>query len=134
MDSNRRQRRVLIVGQSPSRANLDPAVPFTGTKSGLRLQSWLEVLGLRPSEVVLMNASEVVGRRPKISELRIDLPWFCFTHRIALGELASRSLIMSGCSYQAYCRLPHPSGLNRKLNNYQYVLEQLEACKSYLTA
>lgn len=125
-------RRVLIVGQNPSLHNLDPGKAFVGSASGRRLVGWLKVLGLHESEYVLMNASEVLGRRPRVGELRQDLPWFCFTHRIALGELASRSLSMSGCNYNDYFRLGHPSGLNRKLNNKAALAESLQYCKAYL--
>lgn len=124
--------RVLIVGQNPSTHNLTPHVPFKGSSSGRTLDRWLAQLGLDGSVVIIVNASDVVGRRPRISELRQDITWFCYDKIVALGELASRSLLLSGCPFQRYFRLPHPSGLNRKLNDKKRLAEQLEACYHYI--
>ena len=126
--------RILIVGQNPSSKNTDVEVPFEGTASGRRLKKWLKELGLEGADITFKNASYVVDRAPKASEIRSDIPWFCFHARIALGEQASRALLSSGCPYNGYFRLPHPSGLNRKLNNKEELANQIHLCREYLNS
>lgn len=48
---------------------------------------------------------------------------------IALGSFASRALSSSGVEHFV---LPHPSPLNRKLNNKQYEKQVIEECKEWL--
>jgi hypothetical protein len=48
---------------------------------------------------------------------------------VALGNFPSRALDMISISH---FKLPHPSGLNRLLNNKQYELGELDACAKYI--
>lgn len=47
---------------------------------------------------------------------------------IALGNVASEALIKINVDH---FKLPHPSGLNRKLNDKKYVTRVLKECKEY---
>ena len=47
---------------------------------------------------------------------------------IALGNVASEALTKINVDH---FKLPHPSGLNRKLNDKKYVTQLLKECKEY---
>lgn len=49
---------------------------------------------------------------------------------IALGGLVSSVLKRANIEHYA---LPHPSPLNRQINNPEYILSKLEDCKKWLT-
>jgi hypothetical protein len=48
---------------------------------------------------------------------------------IALGKFPSEVLDQMGLKH---FMLPHPSGLNRKLNDKNYLMQQLEDCKNFI--
>jgi hypothetical protein len=47
---------------------------------------------------------------------------------ITIGQKAHDVLVLMGISHYA---LPHPSGLNRQLNNLKFVDQRLKECKNY---
>lgn len=49
---------------------------------------------------------------------------------VALGKTAERALQMLGIEHFA---MPHPSGLNRKLNDPEYVAEKINGLREYLS-
>jgi hypothetical protein len=48
---------------------------------------------------------------------------------VALGQVPARALHSIG---KAHYALPHPSGLNRKLNDAAFVRESIEGLRAYL--
>lgn len=48
---------------------------------------------------------------------------------VALGKTAEKALTLLRLDYYA---MPHPSGLNRKLNNKEYVAEKIKGLQDYL--
>lgn len=48
---------------------------------------------------------------------------------VALGAFPSRALKMIGVNHHV---LPHPSGLNRNLNDKDYEAAQVNMCKEYI--
>lgn len=108
---------IVFVGDKPSKHNIDPAIPFVGTKSYKTLLSWIYEMDIDISEVKLVNACDLnlwIYRKDK---------------HVALGEIAKKKLDSYGIKY---FKLPHPSGLNFALNNKVWLKEQLEACKEWL--
>lgn len=119
--------RVLIVGANPSKKNLFDNVPFLGSRSGVILQEWIEYLSLKNYTVI--NASDRIlekGEKLSVKDYNIErLVKESERHDfvIALGEEASKACKL--CSIE-HSRLPHPSGLNRQLNDKKYVKGQLD--------
>ena len=107
---------IYIVGDRPSKHNLDKNVPFIGTKSFTTLAGWIEVLQLQDYKIY--NAYNELGKANVLPENGIF---------IALGNNAAKALKGKVCF-----KLPHPSGLNRKLNDKQWLQQQLQACKVWL--
>lgn len=51
---------------------------------------------------------------------------------VALGSAAKKYLLKAGIN--EFFVLPHPSGLNRKLNDKKFVEDTLEKCQEYIYA
>lgn len=112
---------ILIVGDSPSKLNKDPNVPFIGAKCEKRLRSWLEYLQLNWNDCIFINSTDKDAKYKVQNLLKKNY------NIIALGNKASNFL-----NYKDHFKLPHPSGLNRKLNDKVYEKKMLDNCKEWL--
>lgn len=129
------QMHVLFLGSNPSTQSPDPRVPFAGTRSGRILTSWIELLGAN-HRYQLMNLSEQVteNNRPLLKgevlydtlARRLQGDFFAI---VALGDSASKALRRLR---RDHFRLPHPSPLNRQLNDRRFVLQALRDCRLWL--
>ena len=112
---------VLFVGDKPSSKNTDPNVPFIGTPSHKVLMKWADTLGC--SNFLLCNSfseyDKVCIRNSMEKANKV----------IALGLLASERLKKMGIHHHL---MPHPSPLNRKLNNPEYVNNMLKEAAEYI--
>ena len=117
---------IIFVGDEPSKHNIDPKVPFVGTNSYKILLDWICRMNIDISQVYLCN---------RISE---DLSFWYHQYKqnsrcirfVCLGEKADNKLRLD--EIEIRFKLPHPSGLNRKLNDKEWLEEQLAACKEWL--
>lgn len=111
---------ILFVGDAPSRYNKNPEIAFVGAKCEKRLMGWISYL---------TNSShgtyEIINRIDKKFYLAIEEADVV----IALGNKASTAL-----KNVAHFKLPHPSGLNRQINNKEYIKKQLNDCKKYINS
>jgi len=127
---------ILFVGSNPSHLNYDPLVPFAGSKSEKSFKEWADFLA--PEGYKVINAVDKVtekNRRIDSSEINIlDFKAKIMdnnpTRIIALGNTAATALEMAG---EDFFKLPHPSPLNRFLNNKVYLNAVLEECKKWLS-
>lgn len=117
-------RRLLLVGDKPSRKNLDPKVAFVGTQSFKTIQKWLEFMLKEKTAISMINR---VDPEFAVVLIRASLRGYKI---IAFGEEAAKALVQNGVVN--YFKLPHPSGRNRKLNNKKYVEEVLTKCKNWI--
>lgn len=113
---------VILVGDKPSKHNLDPKIPFVGSKCYPRLLSWIEYLLDEGEEYMLLN------RTCHDFQLWVYLANFKGTPIIALGNVASKAI------RYPHFKLPHPSGLNRQINNVGYMADMLKSAKEYVNA
>ena len=113
--------KVVFVGDQPSQTNVHHEIAFVGAKCFERLVSWIKQL---PIDFYVCVNSFSEGDTHKIQALKND-----GFKVIALGNKASNRL--SALKIQHY-KLPHPSGLNRKLNDKQYMALELLGCMNYL--
>lgn len=127
--------KVLFVGHSPS-ARIRNIKPFEGTKSGVRLNNWIRFLGLTEEQTLLTNASSTPGKVCKkgskdyivLGETLVDA-FLCDYYIVSLGVDVDKILCQMGIEHFS---LPHPSGLNRKLNDIEYVQQKLYSCRYWL--
>lgn len=113
---------VLFVGDCPSKHNNSADVAFVGSKSGKTLDVWANFLGVNYHAVnsddmdkllVSLRYAERINQPVIIlgnkAESRVDK--LCKNHGLVLYKY----------------KLPHPSGLNRKLNNKEWLKDQLNS-------
>lgn len=111
--------KVLVIGLNPSKKG--------GTSSSLRkLYSWMDILGLTyVSFINLYEDYEINYKNKKvkyIQEISNE-----YDRILCLGSEVSKQLKLLN-----HFKLPHPSGLNRQLNNPKYVTQKLKECRKYL--
>jgi len=126
--------RVLFVGSNPSRSSPSRLVPFVGTKSHTVLSRWLdECCG--GMEVWAVNVHEEPGAvrarhihqgAGKLASL-VQMLWI--DKVVALGRIAQEACWEAGIEFYP---MPHPSGLNRVLNNKQGTVVTVRRMREYL--
>lgn len=137
--------KVLIIGSNPSQRSASVLPFWYDTKSTKVLNKWMAEVVVKHDVVVLEsvhfgNVANFVtpNNRPlKISEIKAELPrleQFINTDVvpdkiITLGKSAEKALTMLGIEFFA---MPHPSGLNRLLNDPIYVAEKIKGLSGYL--
>ena len=129
---------ILFVASNPSKFNKDPKVAMIGSKSERVFNRFVKDLGVGDSYMVVNVASVVTDdNRPlKVSEYDLQNLIAYTTHPsvtkvIALGNTAADALNRID---QEFFKLPHPSPLNRFLNNEVQVEAVLGACKEWIGA
>lgn len=117
---------IVFVGDRPNPArNKHMDVAFVGTLSYKTLLEWIYRLDLDINYVTLTNAYDGKGN-PKI------LPLIAYnreTKVVALGQAAADYLTERGIIHFA---LPHPSGMNRMLNDKTKISQMLAKARSYI--
>lgn len=113
---------VLFVGDKPSKLNTHPDIAFVGAACYPRLMAWCAELQVKPI---------FINRTSDHFETYILCAIGNKTPVVALGNNASKALQKYD---KLYFKLPHPSGLNRQINDEIFVKNQLKACKKWLKA
>lgn len=116
-------KRVLLVGDKPSPKMKPGAKPFKGAACQERLQLWIEQLRLNSERAMFVVINQC------------DYAWADFYYWdligikiVALGNNASKAL--KGIKH---FKLPHPSGLNRQINNKRLINRKLKECGKWLS-
>lgn len=136
--------RILFIGQNPSANNIDENVAFVGSKSYTTLKNWIFLMGIRSNDLTLfVNASRKIG---KVGMKDADLDGLSAVMMqlergdkvIPLGKYAEKVFLKAakqlGWKTLDYYSMPHPSGLNRKLNNADYVAKMIKAASEYISS
>lgn len=129
--------KILIVGSNPSRLNEDPSVPFVGSRSEPLLREWLQALGAHEYDFV--NASDLVVGKGEVVTLSAVLKTANYDRLLEKATAADKVLAL-GAAASAACakidlehfRLPHPSPLNRQINDGKFISTVLKQAKSYI--
>lgn len=112
----------VFVGDRPSPYNKDPKIAFLGTKSYVTLMHWIGQLQLHYSEIEIINKDDIpfyFGKKCRF---------------IALGNDATDELSMWSKEWNLdFFKLPHPSGLNRKLNDKEFMRQELAKCREWIS-
>ena len=131
------QLKILFIGSNPSqKAESDEA--FTSdTASGRIVRSWVEgisgtilfdnIVSQKTENNRPLNSNEMalatVSLLERINRINPD-------RLVALGKSAAKTLKKMKLNF---LEMPHPSGLNRKLNDKIYVEEKIKALKAFCT-
>lgn len=125
---------VLFIGDRPNpRKNRSMDVPFVGTKSYLVLLEWFYRMDVDVNQVSIVNSHDVNGQITFAAPISIfDLSK---TRFILLGKAAEEAWdtwwIGSLNPPKAF-KLPHPSGLNRELNDVKKLSTLLTRCREFI--
>lgn len=140
--------KVVFLGSNPS-CSSPYNDPFSHCKSANKmLNEWIPALGLTRDQVYFANVAnyKTPRNRPlKKSEVTIEIPRLAVQLNgkivVALGKTAQETmsrLIESGLvpsnQRDRIIYMPHPSGLNRQLNNKAWLQETLEQAKKKIDA
>lgn len=126
--------RILIIGQNPAKdRELWPA--FHNTKSGDRLFRWLEEAGLKNYDTA--NIWDKSGKLPSMKILREtaihNIRWHLpFDKVITVGKVADKIFKYIAHSKYKILNIPHPSGLNRKLNDPNVEKQIIENIREFI--
>lgn len=131
--------KIIFLGSNPSQRSICIKPFWRDTKSMQVISNWLDMLNLGEEEIYFMNVSDTPtpNNRPlKISEIRASLPMLSNKINdvipekiIALGKTAEKALTLLCIPHYA---MPHPSPVNRQLNNQQFVDSKINGLIKYL--
>ena len=116
---------IYFIGDKPSKCNINTEVAFVGTRSYKTLLEWIHRMNLSINNICLFNADDFIRKVNKEEILTIHE----HDQIVALGREASIALDKA---VLPHLRIPHPSGLNRKLNDPREVNRFLKECKEYV--
>ena len=124
---NRSMKNVIFIGMNPGKLNKPRRWEAPTMR---RFSTWLDHLNL--NIVSFTNVSPDPDWDLKVAS--VDTNFFRQTiagydKYVAWGGLVSKYLSWYKIDH---FMLPHPSGLNRQINNHDYIISKLDECKEYL--
>lgn len=133
---------IIFVGDKPSSKNKDKDIAFVGTKSYKTLLEWIYLLDLDLNSVYICNKSDIKssvckssGPYLSVNTPSISLDVFRQDVIIALGDNAFKHLKKevkkTGGEFNLI-KMPHPSGLNRTLNDKAFVKSEIARIKKII--
>lgn len=122
---------VLFIGDRPSSKNLSQVIPFVGTKSYKVLLDWIYQMDLEIGNIQMMNAYTADGTCTIPLALDYEDAFMSQFKIVCLGIEAKLAMSQYAPHLQYVC-LPHPSGLNRKLNDKKELTKLLQLCRAFI--
>jgi uracil-DNA glycosylase len=122
--------KVIVIGQNPAdRNSRKKDFSFNNASALGRLNNWMDKVGVK-----FYSFSNAVSTPGKVTKDMIDydrLVQLCkgYKNVLALGEFPSKALDKININH---FKLPHPSGLNRQINDHAFIEKRLTECKDYL--
>lgn len=111
---------ILFVGDKPSPKMKTGAKPFEGSACEKRLKEWIKAV--TDTQYIIVNQTDEMYFNFFVSAMLLyNRPM------IALGDNASKAL-----GRKKHFKLPHPSGLNRQINDKAFINGKLAECKKYI--
>lgn len=127
--------KILFIGSNPSVKAANDAAFSADTGSGRILRSWIQgiegtilfdnIVSQKTENNRPLNSSEKAEAKASLSERIKEVNP---DRLVALGKAAAGVLSELGLKY---LEMPHPSGLNRKLNDKVYTQNMIDALKEY---
>lgn len=122
---------VIFIGSNPSAASIGLGAFDKSTKSGRTLYEWIDKAGITACLVLNLHNKPTPNNRPlKKSEIRAALinleavlSMYTGTPIVAVGKAAAEALTLLRRSFY---EMPHPSGMNRLLNDPKYIEEKIK--------
>lgn len=136
-------RKILFIGSNPSQKSNKTIAFWTDTSSRRTLDKWLLEINDTAMCVYFLNVHDqvTVDNRPlKVSEIKASLNRLKNdiaieikpNYIVTLGKTAEKALLMMKLVGVDFYAMPHPSGLNRQLNDQKFVQEKIKGLQNYL--
>jgi uracil-DNA glycosylase len=130
---------ILFVGSNPSVKSGRVTAFWQDTKSSVILGRWVrQVPGIEKLRCYCINVSNLPteGNRPlkaqeirdSLGRLHTDILLYDPVKIVTLGKTAEKALTLLQLPHFA---MPHPSGLNRQLNDPAFVQEKIKKLQEY---
>lgn len=113
--------KVVFVGDEPSRTNIDKSIPFVGAKCFDTFIEWVNKFDIDYYVVLNSHTKTDLTKIKKLSGEGFKV--------IAVGNKASDRLYKLDIRH---AKMPHPSGLNRQLNDPYLSNLSIESCIQFL--
>ena len=130
--------KILIVGSNPSMKSPDLTPFHPSTKSSQILQQWFTGINAVFSYVNLVDYQTENNRPLRVAEIKRCIPDLISKielHEgykiVGLGKTVAKALSMTRFNF---FEAPHPSGLNRKLNDKEYVKGMVDELLTYINS
>jgi uracil-DNA glycosylase len=131
---------ILFLASNPSNSSSTTLPLWHDSRSRKILDQWLSKIKLdHPHSIHFANVSDhpTENNRPlKMTEIRLNMDRLrsviddiAPTKIVALGKTANTALTLLR---QNHLVMPHPSGMNRQLNDPKFVEEKIKELQSYL--
>lgn len=130
--------KAVFVGSNPSTSSHYISAFHESTKSARVLNDWIKDITIENVEYINVAEYTTHNNRPlTTAEIKAALPRVnqllkCALKDykvVALGKTAVKALTLLKVEFY---EMPHPSGLNRKLNDPKFVEEKIKGLKIYL--
>lgn len=128
---------VVFVGSNPSASSPDSSPFHVSVKSRKTLETWIESINANFVFVNVCDEKTEDNRPLSISQIRdardsllAKLAQYPNARIVSLGKIAARALTEAGV--RNFLALPHPSGLNRKLNDPELVRNTKQSLAKYI--
>jgi uracil DNA glycosylase len=118
--------KVLVVGMNPSSK---PTLNGKANATFKKLESWMDRLGVHYFSFVNTFDDPSQAQHSKVDYNRLVQLAQSYDKIIALGNFVSNSLNRVNVTH---FKMPHPSPLNRLLNDKTYERNMIKKCKEYL--
>jgi hypothetical protein len=125
---------VLIIGSNPSQKSPDTSAFHPSTKSRKIIDSWFKDIPVDISFTNVIDRPTEKNRPLTQNEIMSGLPALIdlskkYDKVVALGSSAGRAVDMGNIGH---IKMPHPSGLNRQLNDGEWVRRKVLELTKYL--
>lgn len=121
---------ILFVGSNPSNASTCDIAFHGSTKSSKILTEWTKDVTPIKCHINVMNKKTERNRplnkqdiNANLERLAEDIRCIAPDRVVALGKTAAQALTLLRIEFY---EMPHPSGLNRKLNDPEYVAQKIK--------
>lgn len=125
---------VLVIGSNPAQRSPDSSPFHTNTKSRKTLDSWfLDIPNISISFANVVDHPTPNNRPLRVSEIKEAAPKILdkikgYDRVVAIGKTAAKALDIVGVEH---IKMPHVSGLNRQLNDQEYVRQKVLELTEY---
>ena len=128
-------KKIILLGSNPGNASPDTTAFHPDTRSRKILDQWFLNIHADISFANVRDQRTPNNRPLRVSEIRACLPWVRrktdgFDKVVALGKTASKALELLGDV--EFVEMPHPSGMNRLLNDADYVAKKVKELEEYV--